>query len=278
LHVRHGEDQRQAGEHRRDAADVDGHAHGHRDFCAGVRGFLGDISAGFETVVEEHPCQRSGEERRQVRAVNADVEGVEQHAQRLMTFENQQVDADDHRADQFAEEAEHGDPRQHLGAAQIDQRGEQCQHQRDDDIGVVARLKPEHRRQIRAGTDSHCRNGHAQGDGVDPADHPCPFLANQTPCPWIDAAGNRELRHHFAEDQAHQQLAATDQQVSPEHRWSASGEAQAEQGINPYDRRQISEAQREVFPQAHAAVEVGGVAQFAQLFGIAVGNGGREFG
>ncbi|MNP32541.1 hypothetical protein D3C76_1257270 [compost metagenome] len=73
-------------------------------------------------------------------------------------------------------------------------------------------------------------------------------------------------------------MAATDQQVSPEHRWPASGEAQAEEGINPYDRRQISEAQGEVFPQAHAAIEVGGVTQFAQLLGIAVGKGCREIG
>ncbi len=41
------------------------------------------------------------------------------------------------------------------------------------------------------------------------------------------------------------------------------GEAQAEEGKNPYDRREIREAQGEVFPQAHAAIEVGGVAQFA---------------
>ena len=225
MHVRHGEDQRQAGKHRRNATDVDGHAHGHRDFRTRVRGFFGNIAAGLEAVVEEHPRQRGSEERRQVRAIDADVEGVEQHAERLVTLEDQQVNTDDHRADQFAEEAEHGDARQYFGAAEVDQRGEQRQHQGDDDVGVVARLKSQHGCQVRASTDRNGSNGDAQRDGVDPADHPRPFLADQSARPWVNAARNRELRNHFAEDQAHQQLAATNQQIGPEHRRATSGEA-----------------------------------------------------
>ncbi|MNP09501.1 hypothetical protein D3C76_1016120 [compost metagenome] len=278
LHVRHGEDQRQAGEHRRDAADVDGHAHGHRDLLARVRGFFGHVAAGLEAVVQEHPRQRGGEKGRQVRAVDADVEGVEQHADRLMAFEDQQVDTDDHRTHQFAEEAEHGNARQHLGAAEVDQGGEQRQYQGNDDVGVVARFKTEHGGQVRAGADGYGGNRDAQGDGVDPADHPRPALAHQATRPRVYATGNRELRNHFTKDQAHQQLAAPDQQVGPEHRRPAGGEAQAEEGIDPYDWREIGEAQGEVFPQAHAAIEVGRVAQFSQLLGVAVGDGGREIG
>ncbi|MNL01125.1 hypothetical protein D3C87_1215840 [compost metagenome] len=180
-----------------------------------------------------------------------------------MTLENQQVNADDHRAHQFAEEAEHGDPRQYLGAAEVDQGGEQRQEQGDDDVGVVARFKAHHGGEVRTGTHGNRSDGHAQGDGVDPADHPRPAFAHQAASPRVYATGNRELRNHFAEDQAHQQLAATDQQIGPEHWWPACGQAQAEQGIHPDHRGQVGEAQGEVFPQAHAAIEVGGVTQLA---------------
>jgi hypothetical protein len=137
-----------------------------------------DVAAGLEAVVQEHPRQRRGKEGRQVRAVDADVEGIEQHADRLMTFENQQVNANDHRAYQFAEEAEHGDARQHLGAAEVDQGGEHRQHQGDDDVGGVARFEAEHRRQVRTGTYRNGGDGHAQGDGVDPTNHPRPAFAH----------------------------------------------------------------------------------------------------
>nr|GFC46076.1 hypothetical protein [Tanacetum cinerariifolium] len=227
VHVRHGEDQCQAREHGCGAADPNGHAHGAGDLFAGVRRLFGHVTAGFETVVQEHPGQRGSEEGGQVRAVDADVEGVEEHAERLMTFEDQQITAHQHSADQFAEKAEHGDARQHLGAAEVDDGGEQGQHQRDDDVGVGARFKTQHRGQIRTGTDRYGGDGHAQRNGVDPADHPRPALADQPARPRIDTPGNRELRNHFAEHQAHQHLADPHQQIGPEHRRSACRQAQA---------------------------------------------------
>jgi len=60
-----------------------------------------------------------------------------------MALEDQQVNADDHRADQFTQEAEHGDARQYLGAAEVDQDGEQRQEQ-GDDVGVAARFEAHH--------------------------------------------------------------------------------------------------------------------------------------
>ncbi|MOA57124.1 hypothetical protein D3C78_1812440 [compost metagenome] len=66
-------------------------------------------------------------------------------------------------------------------------------------------------------------------------------------------------------------MSGADQQVGPEHRRAAGGQAQAEQGIDANHRRQIGEAQGKVLPQAHAAIEIRAVAEGAQLFRVLIG-------
>ncbi|MNF76079.1 hypothetical protein D3C84_581780 [compost metagenome] len=270
LHVRHGEDQRQAGEHGGGAADVDGHAHGLGNALAGIGGFLGDVTAGLEAVVLEQAGQGGGEEGRQVGAVDVEVEGVEQHAERLMTFEQQQVTAHQDGAHQLAEEAEHGHPGEQLGAHQVECRGQQDQAEGDVDVGIGVRLEAEHGGEVGTRAHGDAGDGGAERPGVDPAHHPRPALADQATGPGIDAAGDGELRNHFTEHQAHQQLAEADQQVGPEHRRAACRKAEAEQGVDAHHGRQVGEAEGEVFPQAHAAFEVGAVAERLELLGVLI--------
>ncbi|MNP16523.1 hypothetical protein D3C76_1089230 [compost metagenome] len=160
-HVRHRENQRQAREHRCRAADVDGHAHGLGNALARVRGFFRDIAAGLEPVVLEQTRQGGREEGRQVRAIDLKVEGVEQHADRLMTLEDQQVATDQDRPDQLAEKAEHCHPCQQLGAHQIQRGGQQDDRQGDDDVGIRAGIEAQHDRQVRPGTHSDPGDGGA---------------------------------------------------------------------------------------------------------------------
>jgi len=53
-HVRHGEYQGKAHQHRGGAAHVDGHAHGLGNHATRVRGLFRDVTAGLESVIAEH--------------------------------------------------------------------------------------------------------------------------------------------------------------------------------------------------------------------------------
>ncbi|MNO99625.1 hypothetical protein D3C76_913990 [compost metagenome] len=190
-----------------------------------------------------------------------------------MALEDQQVATHQQRATQLADEAEHGDTGEQLGAAEVEHGGNGDQAEGDGDGSVAMHLEAEHGGHVRAGADGDTGDGCAECPGIHPAHHPCPAFAHQATRPRVDATGNRELRYHFAEHQAHQHLAETDQQVGPEHRRTARGQAQAEQGVDADDRRQVGEAEGEVLPQAHAAFEVGAVAECFQLLGVVIDGG-----
>ena len=102
----------------------------------GVGGFFRHVTAGLEAVVLKQARQGGSEEGWQVGAVDVEVKGVEQHADRLVTLEDQQVTAHQNGAHQFAEEAEHGHSGEQLGAHQVECGRHQDQAEGDVNVGV----------------------------------------------------------------------------------------------------------------------------------------------
>ena len=62
------------------------------------------------------------------------------------------------------------------------------------------------------------------------------------------------------------------QNIVPPHRRPARDEGGGEQRVDAHHRREVGEPQGEIFPLRHRAVEMGNVAQGAQLLGIAIGR------
>ena len=173
----------QADPERRSAADVDRQAHGLRYHPARIRRLLGDIAAGLETVVAEHRGERGGEKRGPVASLRVHEGGVHQHLQRLMPREQQQIDTDDDGADQFADEAEHRDPRQQARAAQVEHRGDADENEGDRGRGNRRALEPEQLREKRRDAGGDARHRAAQRPAVHPSGHPGPAPARPGAAP-----------------------------------------------------------------------------------------------
>ena len=185
-----------------------------------------------------------------------------------MARKQEQIAADHDGADQFADEAEHGDPREQARAAQIQHRRHGDEHERDDGRRDGSALDAEQLREKRRDPGRDSGHGAAQGPGVNPARHPRPAFADEAPRPGIQAAGNRKLRNDLAEHQAHHELSQADENIGPPHRRAAGGEGGREQRVHADHRRQVREAQGEVLPLRHGAIEMRHIAQGTQLVGV----------
>ena len=188
------------------AANVDRHVHRLGDHAAGVRRFLGDVAAGLEPVVAEHGRQRGGEEGGPIMSLRVDERGVDEHLQRLVAREQEQISADHDGADQLAHESEHGDARQKACAAQVEQSGHREQDERDEGGRERRARDAEQLREKRRDPGRDAGHRAAQGPCVDPACHPGPALAHEAPRPGIQAPGDGKLRDDFPEDEAHHEL------------------------------------------------------------------------
>ena len=249
-------DQAQADEGGRRAADVDGAAHSLRDLYAGIPDFLGDVAARLEAEELVERDQAGGQEGVGVAVVTLGAEAVEQHPEIVMALGEEQPDTDHQGADQLGAEAENGEVAQHLGAGEVDDGGQGQHDERAQDRGMRRRLEAEDVCHVRARAVGRVRQQRQQREHVDPAGHPCPFASPQPSRPGIDTPGHRELRHHFAEDQRDQHLSDAGDQQAPDHRWAGGGQREREHRVDADHRRQVGEAQREVRPRAHVALEV----------------------
>ncbi len=135
-----------------------------------------------------------------------------------------------------------------------------------------------HAEQLRekgSGACGHAGHGAAQGQAYT---HPA-IQAHRLPTSrrahGYSPPGNRELRHDFAEDQAHHELTQAHQDVGPPHQRPAGDECAGEYGVHAHHRRQIGEPQRKVLPLRHGSVEVRHIAQRLQLFCVSIDRIGR---
>jgi hypothetical protein len=99
---------------------------------------------------------------------------------------------------------------------------------------------------------------------------PGPLLADEPPRPGIESAGDGKFRNHFTKDEANQKLSGTREKIGPKHRWTADGESEVEHGIHADDRREVCEAEGEIFPRIHLAIESSRVAECCEPRGVRV--------
>src|ERR1700730_5325809 len=123
-------------------------------------------------------------------SIAAEPETLKQHSETLVTGRHKPITPHHNRAQQFANESEHGDPSQKLCPADV-QSGSQSDHRhRNHDFSNLTYVDAEELRQIRSSSHGHRRNRGTQRPHVDPSRHPCPPFSHQPSSPWIEAAGN----------------------------------------------------------------------------------------
>ena len=268
LQVRSGEHVAAEREERRDAPDEDRHHHGDRDALGRVRHLLRHVAARLEPVEEEQPRERRPEERGEVRAVALHAHRVEEDGELLLALEDQQVEADRDHADELGREADPRHGRQRLGAGEVQrQRHDQQQH------GESERDLLGHREAEQAGEEPAAvrRDGgdrHDHRPDVDPRRHPRVPPAPQPPGPRVDAAVDRILRHHLAEDQRDRELPRADDEDPPDRGRPSGRQRGREQRVHAHQRRQVGEAQGEVRPEGHGAVERVLVAEDGEVLAV----------
>src|SRR6202521_3718850 len=222
-------------------------------------------------------------------SIAAEPETLKQDPETLMTRRHEQVASHHDRAQQFANESEHGDPSQKLCPANVQSGSQGDHHHRDHDFSHLPYLDAEKLCQIRSSSHRHRRNRGTQRPQIDPSRHPCPPLSHQPSRPGIESSCNGELRNNFSKHQGDQQLSQPNKQIAPEHRWTARDNRKRENRVHADHRRQVGEAQSKVRPQAHRPIKLGVIAQRFKLSGISrvcsrlschtilSTSGGREF-
>src|ERR1700688_3121407 len=105
-------------------------------------------------------------------SIAAEPETLKQDPETLMTRRHEQVASHHDRAQQFANESEHGDPSQKLCAADVQSGSQSDHHHRDHDFSNLPYLDAEKLRQIRSSPHGHRRNRGTQGPQVNPSTHP----------------------------------------------------------------------------------------------------------
>src|ERR1700694_4087645 len=164
-------------------------------------------------------------------SIAAETETLKQHPEALVPRRHKQVASHHDRAQQFANESEHGDPSQKLCAANV-QSGSQGDHRhRNHDFSNLPYLDAEKLRQIRSSSHGHRRNRGTQRPQVDPSRHPCPPLSHQPSRPWIESSSNRKLRDNLSKHQGDQQLSQPNEQIAPEHGRTARSDGKRENAV-----------------------------------------------
>ena len=178
-----------------------------------------------------------------------------------MAFGEQQPAADGECAEQLGGEPDDGCGRKYLGAEHVQGQGDTQHDLGADDRRGGACLEPEKRGEVGAGSVDHSRDRGQQRDQVDPAGQPGPASAPEATRPRVDAAGDGVLRDDLAEDQRDEELAYADDDQPPDHRRAAGNDGETEQRVRRDHGGEVGEAEREVGPHAHLALELRGVAE-----------------
>src|ERR1700686_1673590 len=107
-------------------------------------------------------------------SIATEPETLEEYPEALVTGREQQVAPHHDRAQQFANESEHGDAGQKFSAADVQSRSRGDHGYRDRDFSNLADLNAEKLSYVRSASHGHRRNGSAQGPQIDPSRHPSP--------------------------------------------------------------------------------------------------------
>src|SRR5579863_5814146 len=94
-------------------------------------------------------------------------------------------------------------------------------------------VQTQHLREIRSTANSDGSNRRTESPEINPARHPRPSLADQATRPRIQPARDWELRNNLTEHEAHQPLAESNTDITPEHRRATRGDRQCKNGIDP---------------------------------------------
>jgi hypothetical protein len=257
--VGHREDQTERDKHRGDATDVDRHAHGLRDHAARVAHLFGDVTVRLEAVVEVNTEDRRADERDEERRALLEVFGAEvgeEHAEVVLARRDEQPRTDEHGRDDLDHEASERDVREQLRAAEVHERREQDQQQREQYVHRRIHLDAEERPEERTRTVRDRGDRRVDRDHVDPAGDPSPLRAPQAPVPGVDAARDRVLRDDLTEHARDEQLPEARDDEHPEGRRAGNREGCGEGRVDADDRREVGEAEREVPPEPHVALEL----------------------
>ena len=164
-------------------------------------------------------------------------------------------------------------PRTSMPRAPTKRGDEDEQHPRDDDR-VRRGLDPhEHQRPRRAEVGDR-RVRHGVGADRDPAAHPAVGPAHEAAAPLVGAAGDRELRRQLGVHREQQALARERDRQHPDPRGPGDDRADERDAVQPDDRRDRGEAERDVVAQPQPARELLRVAQLGQARGVRVGRRG----
>jgi len=121
---------------------------------------------------------------------------------RLVALEDEEIDAHDQRANDLADEAEHRDAGEKLGARQVHQRGQDDQSERDRRRDRGRRGESQKRGEERAGAHGDRRDGREQRPAIDPPRHPGPALADQPARPGRQTDVEKAFHHDLTRERA----------------------------------------------------------------------------